>query len=186
MRPLNNALRLLALSAAISSWCVATPMLAQHISTDYDHSARFEQYHAYSFGNIHASNPFFEQRIKDEINKDLGARGWHMVPSGGDVTIVAVGGMTDQKEYTTFYDRLGGGWGWRRGWGGGGFGDTMTTVSDIPIGTLVVDLYETGQHRLLFRGTASDQLSTKSEKNTEKLDKAIDKIFDKFPPKGAM
>ena len=192
MRPSNTVLRFktvlrsLALSAAISSLCAATPVFAQHISTDYDHSAHFQQYHTYSFGKIHASDPLFEQRIKDEINKDLSARGWQMVPSGGDVTVVAVGGMTDQKEYTTFYDGLGGGWGWRRGWGGGGFGDTMTTVSDIPVGTLVVDLYETGQHRLLFRGTASDQLSNNNDKNTGKLNKAIDKIFNKFPPKGAM
>jgi hypothetical protein len=31
---------------------------------------------------------------------------------------------------------------------------------------------------------ASDTLSSKPEKNTQKLDKAIAKLFEKFPPKG--
>lgn len=34
---------------------------------------------------------------------------------------------------------MGGGWGWRRGWGGG-MGDSTTTVENTPVGTLVVDV----------------------------------------------
>jgi Domain of unknown function (DUF4136) len=35
----------------------------------------------------------------------------------------------------------------------------------------------------MWRGLAHDQLSDKPEKNTEKLQKAVDKMFDKFPPR---
>ncbi len=47
----------------------------------------------------------------------------------GDVTVNAIGGMKDKQEYTTFSDGLGSGFGWRLGWGKGGFGDSYTTVN---------------------------------------------------------
>jgi hypothetical protein len=141
MRPFQGSLRTIILSAAVELAAASTPLLSQKVSTDYDHGANFSQYHSYSFGKIQASDPLFEQRIRDEVSRDLNARGWQMVPSGGDVTVNAIGGVKSKQEYSTFYDGLGPGFGWRHGWGGGGFGDTYTTVDQIPVGTLVVDLY---------------------------------------------
>ena len=184
MRLLKQTVRALSIGTVLALAASAIPLVAQQVTTDYDHSVDFSQFHTYSFGKIRTSNPLDEQRIRDEVSKQLNARGWQMVPSGGDVTIHAIGGVKTQQEYTTFYDGLGGGgFGWRRGWGGGGFGDSFTNVNQIPIGTLVIDLYATGTHKLLFRGTASDQLSNNAEKNTKELDKAIDKIFQKLPQK---
>jgi hypothetical protein len=59
---------------------------------------------------------------------------------------------------------------------------STTTVENIPIGTLVVDMYETGSERLIWRGLAYDQLSDNPDKDTKKLEKAVDKMFAKFPP----
>src|SRR6202521_5975032 len=146
------------------------PALAQKVETDYDHSVNFDQYHTYSWGHVHATDPFFEQRIRDAVDHDLQAKGWQEVPDGGDVTLTAVAIKKHQSEYTTFYDGLGGGWRWR-GWGPG---MSTTIVEKIPVGTLVIDIYETSSQRLLWRGLAHDQLSDKPEKDTKKLDKAVD------------
>ena len=174
----------LARSAALASLLLALPVLAQKISTDYNHSTDFSQYHTYSWSRVQTSDPLNQDRVKQAVDQDLTAKGWQMVPSGGNVAITAVGATRNQQEYNSFYNGFGGGgFGWRRGWGGGGFGDTTTTVEQIPIGTLVVDMYDTGSKQLVWRGTASDTLSSKPEKNTQKLDKAINKMFDKFPPK---
>jgi hypothetical protein len=178
----SRTFRTLTLGVALSA-LAAAPALAQKVNTDYNHSINFTQFHTFSFGQVHGSDELFTDRIRTEIARDLTARGWQQVPNGGDVIVTAIGGMKDQQEYNTFYTGFGPGWGWRRGWGGGGFGDTMTTVNEVPVGTLIVDLYEGQSKQLLFRGTATDELSTKSEKNTAKLDKAIDKIFNKFPRK---
>ena len=108
-----------------------------------------------------------------------------MVPSGGDVSITAFAGMHDENEYNTFYDGLGGGgWGWR-GWGGwgGGWGTTQTTVTKVPVGTLLLDMYDANTHQLIWRGRSSDTLSNNGDKNTKKLDKDIDKMLNGFPPK---
>jgi len=183
MRSIFAVLRTIALSAAAVLFLApAMRVLAQHVTTDYDHSANFSDYHTFSFGQVHASDELFTQRIRDEISRDLTSRGWQQVPRGGDVIITAIGNVHDKQEYTTFYDGLGG-FGWRRGWGGGGFGDTTTTVDQVPVGTLIVDLYRGNSKQLLFRGMATDDLSKNPDKNTGKLDKAIDKIFNKFPPK---
>ena len=99
--------------------------------------------------------------------------------SGGDVAVIAVESTQDQQTLNTFYDGFGGGWRWR---GFGGFGDSTTTVDTYKVGTLVVDLFDAGTKKLIWRGSASDTLSDKSDKNIKTLDKAVQKMFDRFPP----
>jgi hypothetical protein len=175
------------LTVALSAAVVANAG-AQRVSTDYDHQADFQRYHTFTIFKLQASNSLVEQRLRDALMRDLTSRGLQMVPQGGDLAVTAIGSRKSQQEYNTFYDGLGGGFGWRgRGFGGGfgGNGITSTQVVNIPVGTLVVDLYDGSKHQLLFRGVASDTLSSKEEKNSKKLQKAVDKIFEKFPPKTA-
>jgi Domain of unknown function (DUF4136) len=101
--------------------------------------------------------------------------------SGGDVSIVAMEITRDQQTLNTFYDGFGAGWGWR-GFGDGGFGEATTTTETYKVGTVVVDLFETKTKRLIWRGSSSDTLSDKSDKNIKNLDKRVDKMFKHFPP----
>ncbi len=57
----------------------------------------------------------------------------------------------------------------------------MTTIETGPVGTLVLDVYDSGSHRLLWCGMAHNTLSDNLDKNAKKLDKAVDKMFGKFP-----
>jgi len=154
--------------------------VADDVKTDFDKKADFSQYRTYEWGTVQTSNPLWQQRVIDAVDKDLQAKGWQKVPSGGDVTVMAVGSTRNQQEYQTFYTGIGPRWRWR------GFGDeeATTTVQNYQVGTLVVDLYDARSNRLIFRGTATDTLSDKPEKNEKKLEKAVDKMFDKFPPQG--
>ncbi|HTF65398.1 MAG TPA: DUF4136 domain-containing protein [Edaphobacter sp.] len=167
------------LSAVVFAVLFSIAALAQKVETDYDHTANFTQYHTYSWGHVHATDPLFEPRIREAVNRDLQAKGWQQVPSGGDATVTAVLVKTNKAEYNTFYDGLGPGWGWH-GWG---TGMATTTVENIPVGTLIVDIYDSNSQHLVWRGLAHDQLSDKPDKNTKKLEKAVDKMFDKFPPR---
>jgi hypothetical protein len=162
---------------------------AQSAQTDYDHTANFGQYHTFSFYKVQTPDPLFVDRIKDEVTKDLTAKGLQMVASGGDLAVTAIATTKDQQEYNTFYDGLGGaGFGWRGwgGWGGGwggGTGDATTTVNSVPVGTLMVDLYDGNTHQLVWRGISHENLSNNSNKNTSTLDRAVNKMFDYYPPK---
>jgi len=60
-----------------------------------------------------------------------------------------------------------------------------TMVEKVPVGTLIIDIYDTASQHLVWRGLAYDQLSGKPDKDTKKLEKAVDKLFDKFPPRSS-
>jgi len=151
---------------------------------DYDKKATLEKYHTYSRSRVQTSNPLWQSRIQDAVDREPKAKGWERVENGADAVIAAVGathiaavGAThNEQEYRTFYDGMGA-WGWR------GFGTATTTVQNYRVGTLVVDIYDTEDKGLIFRGTATDTLSDKPEHNEKKLEDAVEKMFKKFPPK---
>jgi hypothetical protein len=154
---------------------------AQQVKTDYDRSTNFAQYKSYSWEHVKTQDPLDVDRIKSAVNAALAAKGWTQVDSGGDVSIVAVEITRDQQTLNTFYDGLGGGWGWRR-FGGGGFGQATTTTETYKVGTVIVDLFDTKTKQLIWRGSESDTLSNKSDKNIKNLDKGVEKMFKQFPP----
>jgi hypothetical protein len=161
----------------------ATASLAE-VKTDYDRAAEFSRYKTYSWGKVHTENPLLVDRIKEAVASALAAKGWTEVESGGDVSIMAMEMTEDHRTLNTYYDSFGGGWGWRR-WGGGfgdGFGTSTTTEETYTVGTLVVDLFDTNARKLIWRGSASDTLSGKSDKNIKKLNSDVQRMFDHFPP----
>jgi hypothetical protein len=154
----------------------ATAVFAS-VKTDYNHSADFSHYKTYSWEKVQTKDPLYVERIKDAVNEVLAAKGLTPVASGGDISIVSMELTENQPTVNTFYNGFGGGWRW-----GGGFGTSTTTVENYKIGTLVVDLFDTKTKNLIWRGSSSDTLSNKSEKNIKNLDKGVEKMFDHFPP----
>jgi hypothetical protein len=157
----------------------ATASFAQQVKTDYDRSADFSQYKTYSWEKVQTQDPLWVDRIKEAVNTTLTAKGLTPVESGGDVAIVAIETTQNQRTLNTFYDGFGGGWRWR---GGGGFGNATTTVENYKVGTLVVDLFDAHTKTVIWRGSSSDTLSDKSDKNIKNLDKGVQKMFEHFPP----
>jgi len=150
---------------------------AMDVKTDYDHHADFTKYHTYSWLGAKASNSLWEDRIKGAVDSALAAKGWTRVDSGGEASIAAVGTTLNQPIYTTFYNGFPG-WYWR------GWDTTATTTVDYDrVGTLVVDVFDSGTKKLVWRGVAQDTLSSKPEKNDRKLDEATEKMFKDFPPR---
>jgi Domain of unknown function (DUF4136) len=155
----------------------AAALFGQQVKTDYDRAADFSQYKTYSWQKVQTQDPLWVDRIEQAVNADLTAKGWTQVPSGGNVAIVAIEMTRNQQTLDTFYNGFGGGW--RRG---GEFGDSTTTVENYKVGTLVVDMFDTKTKALIWRGSSSDTLSSKSDANIKNLDKGVKKMFDHFPP----
>lgn len=159
----------------------AVLLSAVDVKTDYSHSVDFGQYHTYSWIKApQASDSLWSNRIQRDVDAELAAKGWMEVPSGGQTGITAFGSTHNQQTLETFYDGLGGGWGWR-GFGGG-LGESTTNVENIPVGTLVVDIFDANTKKLIWRGTASEALSGKAEKNEKKLQDQVKDMFKHFPP----
>jgi hypothetical protein len=156
---------------------LTTAVFADNVKTDYDHSANFNQVKTYSWSKIKTANSIWDDRVKDAVDKELAAKGWTQVPSGGDVSLVAIEKTSVQQQYDAFYDGFGG---FRRF---GGFGESTTTVDNYKVGTLIVSMFDNNSKRLIWRGTSMSDLSGNPDKNTKKLDQDVTRMFKKFPPK---
>jgi hypothetical protein len=170
---INKSLRVLI------PFSVGVCILMAAVVTDYDHSVDFPRYKTYSWLKVQAPDTIWEDRIRSAVDSELVAKGWTLAPAG-DASVAAFESLRSQPMIQTFYDGFGGGWGWR------GFGDTgmaTTTVQKIPVGTLVVDIFDTGSKKLIWRGKASETMSDKPDKDEKKIEKAVSEMFKHFPPK---
>jgi hypothetical protein len=163
----------------ISLFSGAATLNAQ-VKTDYDHSANFASYKTYSWIKVQSGDSLWDSRIKQDVDAQLAAKGWTKVDSNGDAAVSAFRSTSDQQTLQTFYDGFGGG----RRWGGfGGTGLSTTTTEVTKVGNLVVDVFDARTRNLLWHGTDSQDLSSNTDKNIQKLQKDIDNMFKHFPPK---
>ena len=176
-------MRKIAIAAAFS--LLGTAALAQDVKVDFDKDANFAAVKTFDIKiGTSWNNQISEKRVLDEITQSLVEKGWKKVDANPDALVLLHGATEKQKSLNTFYSGMGGygGYGYR-GWGGGmGMGTATTTTSEYLVGTLVVDIFDAKTKALMYRGTATDELSDKPEKNQKKLAKASDKLFKNFPP----
>jgi hypothetical protein len=174
-------MRRVAIAAALC--LLGAAAFAQDVKTDYDKDANFAGLKTFAVKvGTSWNNPLSEKRVVGEIEQTLTEKGWTKADSAKADALVVIHGATEkEKTLNTFYSGGYGGYGWR-GWGGGGMGSATTTTSEYLVGTLVVDIFDAKSKQLVFRGTATDELSDKPEKNQKKLAKASDKMFKDFPP----
>jgi len=155
---------------------------AQDVTRDFDKDANFSAIKTFSAKiGTGWGNPITEKRVQAEIEQELETKGWKKSADekSADAVVVLHGATQIKKDLNTFYSGMGG-YGYR-GWGGG-MGSAQTTVSEYKVGTLVVDIFDAKSKNLIYRGTASDEISDKPEKNQKKMQKVADKLFKDFPP----
>jgi hypothetical protein len=175
--------------AAAAFALVGATAFAQDVKTDYDKAADFSAIKTFAVKvGTSWGNQISEKRVVDEFTETLTQKGWKVAEDAKADAIVVLHGATEKKRsLNTFYSGGGyGGYGYR-GWGGAGMGmgTATTTETEYAVATLVVDIFNAKTKALLFRGTASDEISDKVEKNVKKLDKASNKMFKDFPPGSA-
>ena len=177
-------MRKLAIAAAVALASVSCAT-APTVKTDYDKNVNFSAIKTFAVKiGTSWNNQISEKRVTDAIAQTLVQKGWKRVDDSPDALVLLHGATDKQKSINTFYSGGGyGGYG-SRGWGGMGMGmgTATTTTSEYLVGTLVVDVFDAKTKQLMFRGTASDELSDKPENNQKKLQQASDKMFKDFPP----
>ena len=153
------------------------------ISTDYAPGTDFSKYKTFTVkAGSQPKNQIAAERAANALSAALEAKGFKRVPEGGDLSVFAhfQAGKETQLN-TTGYGY--GGWGGGR-WGGYG-GMQTTTVTEIPTGTLVIDLVDEVKDVAVWRGIAKDQISTSAtpEERNQKASEVFTKLFENFPPK---
>jgi len=160
------------------------------VKSDYDKNADFTKIKTYNFAGWQKDsdkqlNDFDKKRILESLKAEFDKRGMTLTEGEADVSI-ALYLVLDQKQSTTAYtDYMGGmGYGARWGWGmGAGMGSATTTYSqdDYVEGTLVVDMYDDAEKKLLWQGVLTQVVKDSPQKREKSIPKAISKLMKKFP-----
>jgi hypothetical protein len=169
-------------TALFGTAMAATPLLAQTVTIDYDHTVNFLKFKTYTWQKLHATDPGVEDRINISLKRDMEGRYMTEVASGGDITITAVEATQDKQEFTSFYNSLGD-FAWQHVSGATGFLDSGTAMQDVPLDTLIIDMYNTKTHQLLWRGAVTEPVAKSEDKNDRTIDHAVTLLINKYPPK---
>lgn len=183
--PANARAVALALTLAASfglAACATTPS----VYTEHDPAVDFARYHTYSWREKPTGGTAIAmQRIVGDIDAQLAAKGWRLVPDGGDVAIAAHVATHQEHRLDTFYDGpMWTGWGWYGPWPWWGppMGYQRTRVTSFTVGTLVVDMFDTATRRAVWSAMAESSVPDKPEQIHAKIDQAVAKMFAGFPP----
>ena len=175
-----KSVRFLAAAAAIA---VLLPIAAaaQKTSFDFDKTADFSRLKTYALKDgTKVGNPLIDNRIVAAIEAELAAKGLTKNDANPDAVVVYHVAFDKQKDISTYSSGYGG-YGYR--WGGG-WGTTDVRVSEILIGTLVVDISDANKKEVVWRGMGVKEVDTnaKAEKRDKNIAEAVKKIVKNFPP----
>lgn len=169
---------LLLLSCVIAS--------AQDIRYNFKPGTDFSRYKTYKWvqvPNVQYPNQILDAQIKQAIDAQLALKGLSKTEENPDLYVTYQASVNQEKQWNS-YSTGGDMWGWGR-WGGwGGMQTTTTTSSTINVGTLSVDFYDVASKEQIWRGDATKTLgSGKDPQKVQKnLNKAMAKLFKKYPP----
>jgi Domain of unknown function (DUF4136) len=177
------ALTLLALGAAV----------AQDVRYNFDKNTDFSKFKTYNWVEIKDAsklNSLVDKEIKQAVDAQLAAKGLSKVDGdNADLLIGYQGAVGTEKQFTSYNSSWGYGSGWGRGgWygysGGPSSGFSSGQTSTIYVGQIAIDMYDSANKDLVWRGVVSKTLDPKAkpEKQQKNLNKAMAKLFKKYPP----
>ena len=178
----------------LTKWLVSAQVLlmlivcayAQDVHYNYDRGANFSTYKTYQWVDLPNGVPdqLIDRDVKRAVDEQLVQKGLTKVETDGDLQVGYEALISLEKgiDVSGFGMRNGApGWG---GWGGFDSGTVTGQTSTIPVGTLLVNLYDPVRKQLIWRGdvTKSIDLKKDPDKNYKNLQKAMAKLFKNYPP----
>ena len=158
----------LRLLVPIACVLLATITYAQKVTFDSNPSAPFASYKTYAWTQgTPVPESLMEQRIHEGVAAQLAAKG--LTPTNATPDLFVATHAVTQEHPELIVNGF--------GWGLGG----AASVQQYTVGTLVVDLYDAKTRQMVWRAVATDSVSSKPQKNAEHINKAIEKMFAKYP-----
>jgi hypothetical protein len=159
--------------------CAISPVAAPKAHVDFDQTCDFSRYHTYRWiapPNADFLNQLMQSRLVGFVEEALAAKHLRRVETGGDLLVNFQMNARQEKIYTTLADGFGWDWGW-------GNQIATTTEQVITLGTLTVAVVDSHSNRLVFEGVSTAPISSTPAHNTKRLAKAVEEIFEKYPPR---
>lgn len=162
------------------------------VQSDFDPAYNFSQLSTYTWAvrtdagkDPAIYNNIVESRVKLAVNQALQAKGFREVTSDPSFLVAWHGAINDQHSVNTVGTSYGYGWGWYGGWGGPGMATSTTYVSTWQEGTLIVDIVDPKENKLVWRGSAQgevDEHKDDPQAMQQGLNEAVTKMMSNFPP----
>jgi hypothetical protein len=129
-----------------------------------------------------SDDQLLDQDIKRAVEEKLAQKGLTKVDKNADIQVSYQSAIREEKSINL--SGMGGMGAWGAGPGWSGFDSVQGQTSTIPIGTLVVGLYDPARKQMIWRGDASKTVNLKKDpnKNYQNLQKAMVKLFKNYPP----
>jgi hypothetical protein len=154
----------------------------QDVHYNFDQSANFTTYKTYQWVDIPGGSvpdQLVHQAIKRATEEQLALKGLTKVENNADLYIGYQVVINLEKSVSL--------WGDGPGWWDGPLGGTRSMqgqTSTIPVGILMMDVYDVARKQLVWRGDAIKTIDLKKEpeKNYRNLQKLMAKLFKNYPP----
>lgn len=184
------------LASALISLLPAGSVFAQTVKVNWQMQAPFADYRTYVWKESkNQGADFYRQWVQKDVDAELAKKGLQKVAADQNPDICLYYHIVTQEvmDSTTTDDGFGwggGGWGYWGGWGGwgdglGGADIAHTEAQPRFMGILAVDIVDAKKKELVWRGQATTDSISNSQKGDEKqVLKSVDKMFKQFPPSG--
>jgi len=168
-----------------------TTALGQDVRYNFDKNTDFSKFKTYKWVTLKDApklDGLLEKQIIAAVDTELTTKGLTKVDDdSANLYVGYQAGVGQEKQFTSFSSDWGYGGGWYRGgWYGGAGGMSTTTgqTSTIYVGQLALDLYDSANRDLVWRGLASKtiNLKAKPDKQEKNLGKAVAKLLKNYPP----
>jgi hypothetical protein len=173
----------------------ASAAVAQDVRFHFDENADFSKFKTYKWVSTKdAANKddvkvddLLDKPIKDAVDAELAKKGLTKTDADpADLYIGYLAGIGTGIQFSSYNT----GWGYGPGWSGGDWyrgGGGMNTGPNfygIYVGELAVDMNDSKNHALVWRGLASKALdpTAKPDKQQKNLAKAVAKLLKNYPP----
>jgi Domain of unknown function (DUF4136) len=169
---------------------VSNGAVAQDVRYNFDKNTDFSQFKTYKWVQLKDAakvDSLRESEIKESVDSELAKKGLSKTDSDpADLYVAYQAAVGSEKQFTSYNTGWDYGPGWYRGgwYGGGGGGMTTGQTSTIYTGQLALDMYDSKNHDLVWRGVVSKTIDpeAKPEKQEKNLNKAVAKLLENYPP----
>ena len=163
---------------------------AQDVRYNFDKNTdfnRFKTYKWFALKDAAKVDNLRDKQIKEAVDSELATKGLQKVDDdSANLFIGYQAGIGQEKQLTSYNTDWGYGGGWYRGgwYGPGGTSTTTGQTSTIYTGQLVVDMYDSANHDLVWRGLATKTIDVdaKPDKQEKNLSKTVKKLLKNYPP----
>jgi Domain of unknown function (DUF4136) len=180
----------LSIALTVCSLLVASGALAQTVKVNWQMDAPFADYHTYAWQDSKdEGSQFYRQWVEKDVDAILSEEGLHRVAVDEHPDLYVYYHMLTQEvtDSTTTDDGFGFGgglWGRWGGWGGWGPDIAQTEAQPRMIGILAVDLIDVQRREMVWRGQATvDMISNTQKGDAKQVQKSLEKMFKQYPPK---